>query len=169
MLPLFSHSVMSNSLGPHGLQHARLPCPSPLPAACSDSSQLSWWCHPTISSSVTWITQNNPFTSGSLLIHICQDFPYKVTCKASRGGLGSVWGILPCLPQCACLNSTCMHARPCVRYGSSCNEPGYGTFPQRTYGWVGKPDNKPATAVYNEEKPLALRGQEFEGVREGRQ
>ena len=37
---------------PHGLQHARLPCPSPTPRACSNSCPLSRWCHPTISSSV---------------------------------------------------------------------------------------------------------------------
>ena len=48
----FSHSVMSDSLQPHGLQHTRLPCPSPAPGSCSDSCPLSWWCHPTISSSV---------------------------------------------------------------------------------------------------------------------
>ena len=48
----FSHSVVSNSLRPHGLQHARLPCPSPIPEACSNSCPSSWWCHPTISSSV---------------------------------------------------------------------------------------------------------------------
>ena len=48
----FSRSVMSNSLWPHGLQHTRLPCPSPTPRACSDSCPSSWWCHPTISSSV---------------------------------------------------------------------------------------------------------------------
>ena len=41
---------MSNSLQLHGLQHARLPCPSPTPAACSNSCPLSQWCHPTISS-----------------------------------------------------------------------------------------------------------------------
>ena len=44
---LFSRSVMSDSL-----QHARRPCPSPSPRACSNSSPLSWWCHATISSSV---------------------------------------------------------------------------------------------------------------------
>ena len=49
---LFSLSVMSNSLQPHGLQHTRLPCPSPSPGACSNSCPLSQWCHPTISSSV---------------------------------------------------------------------------------------------------------------------
>ena len=49
---LFSHSVVSHSLRPHGLQHNRLPCPSPSPGACSNSCPLSQWCHPTISSSV---------------------------------------------------------------------------------------------------------------------
>ena len=48
----FSHSVVSDSLWPHGLQHAKLPCPSPTPRAHSDSCPLSQWCHPTISSSV---------------------------------------------------------------------------------------------------------------------
>ena len=48
----FSHSVMSNILRPHGMQHARLPCPSPTTEACSNSCQLSQRCHPTISSSV---------------------------------------------------------------------------------------------------------------------
>ena len=48
----FSHSVMSDSLWPLGLQQASLPCPSPTPRAYSNSFLLSWWCHPTISSSV---------------------------------------------------------------------------------------------------------------------
>ena len=48
----FSCSVVSNSLRSHGLQHTRLPCPSPTPRACSDSCPSSQWCHPTISSSV---------------------------------------------------------------------------------------------------------------------
>ena len=43
---------MSNSLRPHGLQHARPPCPSSTPGAWSDSCPSSWWCYPTISSSV---------------------------------------------------------------------------------------------------------------------
>ena len=43
---------MSNSLQPHGLQHARPPCPSSTPGACSNSSPSSWWYHPIISSSV---------------------------------------------------------------------------------------------------------------------
>ena len=48
----FSCSVMSDSLQPHGLQHARSPCPSPTPWVYSNSCPLSQWCHPTISSSV---------------------------------------------------------------------------------------------------------------------
>ena len=48
----FSRSVMSNSLQPHGLQHTRPPCPSPTPGIYSHSFPSSWWCHPTISSSV---------------------------------------------------------------------------------------------------------------------
>ena len=53
----FSHSVMSDSLQPHGLQHARPPCSSPTPRVYSNSCPSSQWCHPTISSSVV------PFSS----------------------------------------------------------------------------------------------------------
>ena len=53
----FSCSVVSDSLWPQGLQHARPPCPSPTPGIYSDSWSLSWWYHPTISSSVV------PFSS----------------------------------------------------------------------------------------------------------
>ena len=56
-IPQFSCSVVSYSLWPHGLQHIRLPCPSPTPRAYSNSCALSQWCHPTISSSVV------PFSS----------------------------------------------------------------------------------------------------------
>ena len=52
-----SHSVISDSLQPHGLQHTRLPCSSLTPRVCSNSCPLSWWCHPIISSSVA------PFTT----------------------------------------------------------------------------------------------------------
>ena len=55
---------MSNSLWPHGLQHTRLPCPSPTPRAYSNSCPLSQWCHPTISSSVLFCLQPFP-ESGS--------------------------------------------------------------------------------------------------------
>ena len=53
----FSRSVVSDSLWPYGLQHARPPHPSPSPTACSNSYPLSHWCHPTISSSIV------PFSS----------------------------------------------------------------------------------------------------------
>ena len=56
-LLLFSRSVMSDSLWPHGLQHNSLPCFSPSPRACSNSFPSSLWCHPTISSFVV------PFSS----------------------------------------------------------------------------------------------------------
>ena len=54
---LFSCSAVSDSLWPHGLQHARLPCPSLSPEVCSNSCSSSQCCHPAISSSVT------PFSS----------------------------------------------------------------------------------------------------------
>ena len=54
LLLLFSHSVMYDSLQPHGLQHTWLPCPShcPSPGACSNSCPLSQWHHPTVLSFV---------------------------------------------------------------------------------------------------------------------
>ena len=66
----FSRSVVSDSLRCHGLQHARLPCPSPTPGACSNSCPSSWWCHPTISSSLipfSFRPQSFP-ASGSFLM-----------------------------------------------------------------------------------------------------
>ena len=59
----FSCSVLSDSLQPHGLQHAMLPCPSPTPGACSKSCPLSRWCHPITSSCL----QSFP-ASGSFLM-----------------------------------------------------------------------------------------------------
>ena len=53
----FSHSVVSDSLWPHGLRHTRPPCPAPTPRVCSNSCSLSPWCRPAISSSVV------PFSS----------------------------------------------------------------------------------------------------------
>ena len=74
LLVLFSCSVVSNSLKPHGLQHARLPCPSPPCGAYSNTHPLSQWCHPTTSSSVIPFSsclQSFP-ASGSFLM--CQLF-----------------------------------------------------------------------------------------------
>ena len=64
----FSRSVVSNSLWPHELQHARLPCPSTA-RVHSDSCPLSWWCHPTISSSVI------PFSSCPQCFPASRSFP----------------------------------------------------------------------------------------------
>ena len=67
----FSRSVVSDSLWPHGLQHARPPCPSPIPGVYSNSCPLSQWCHPTISSSVVCFSsclQSFP-TSGSFPVN----------------------------------------------------------------------------------------------------
>ena len=63
---------MSDSMWPHGLQHARLFCPSPPPRVCSNSSPSSWWCHPTISSAVV------PFSS------CLQSFPATRTFSVSQ-------------------------------------------------------------------------------------
>ena len=67
---LFSCSVVSSPLRPHGLQHIRLPCPSLSPGVCSNSCPLSWWCRPTISSSVVPFSCLQSFSaSGSFLMN----------------------------------------------------------------------------------------------------
>ena len=65
----FIHSVLSNSLRPHGLQHTRVPCPSSTPGACSSSCPSSRWCHPAISSSVI------PFSSCPQYLWASESFP----------------------------------------------------------------------------------------------
>ena len=70
LVVLFSCSVISDYLRSHGLQHARLPCPSPSPGACSNSCPLIQWCHPTTSCSVIPFSsclQSFPI-SGSILM-----------------------------------------------------------------------------------------------------
>ena len=65
----FSRSVMSNSLRPHELQHARPPCPSPTPGVHPNSCPSSRWCHPAISSSVI------PFSSCLQSLPASESFP----------------------------------------------------------------------------------------------
>ena len=65
----FSHSVMSDSLRPHKLQHARPPCPSPTPGVHPNSCPSSWWCHPAISSCVV------PFSSCPQSLPASESFP----------------------------------------------------------------------------------------------
>ena len=64
-----SHSVVSDSLRPHELQHARPPCPSPTPGVHSNSRPSSWWFHPAISSSVI------PFSSCPQSLPASESFP----------------------------------------------------------------------------------------------
>ena len=71
ILLLFSHSDVSNFLQPHGLQHARLPCPSLSPRVCTNSYLLSRWFHPTILSSVTSLSCPQSFPeSGSFTMSL---------------------------------------------------------------------------------------------------
>ena len=66
----FSCSVVSDSLQPHGLHHARPPCPSPTPGAYSSSCPSSWWYHPTVSFSVIHFSsclQSFPASESSLM------------------------------------------------------------------------------------------------------
>ena len=68
-------SVVSDSLGPHGLQHARPPCPSPTPRDYSNSRPSSWWCHPTISSSVIPFSSRLQSFPASGSLEMSQFFP----------------------------------------------------------------------------------------------
>ena len=78
----FSHSVMSDSLRPHGLQYARLPCPSPSPGAYSNSCPSSQWCHPTISSCVI------PFSSCLQSFPASGSFPMSQFFTSGGQGIG---------------------------------------------------------------------------------
>ena len=74
MILLLSRSAVSDSLQTHGLQHARLLCPSPTPRACSDSCPSSQWCHPTISSSIIPFSsclQSFPASKSFLMSQLC--------------------------------------------------------------------------------------------------
>ena len=70
----FSRSVMSNSLWPNGLQHARLPCPWPTLRVCSNSCPLSRWCHPTISPSVIFFSLRSQSFAASGSFQMSQFF-----------------------------------------------------------------------------------------------
>ena len=72
---------MSDSLRPHVLQHTRLPCPSPTPRACSDSSPLSQWCHPIISS--------YPFSFGLQSFPVAQSFVMSQLFAPGRQSIGT--------------------------------------------------------------------------------
>ena len=90
-LLFFDCSVMSNSLQPHKLQHARLPYPSPSPRVCSNSCPLSQWCHPTISSSVI------PFSSYLQSSQTSEYFPVSqlFTSGGQSSGASASASVLP--------------------------------------------------------------------------
>ena len=79
------------TLRPHGPQHSRLPCPSPAPGACSNSCPWSWWCHPTISSSVV------PFCSWLQSLPSSRSFPMSqfITSSGQSIGVSPSTSVLP--------------------------------------------------------------------------
>ena len=85
----FSHSVVSTSLQPHGLQQARLPCPSPTPRVFSNSCPLSRWCHPTISSSIV------PFSSSLQSFPASGSFPVSQFFSSVGQNIGASASVLP--------------------------------------------------------------------------
>ena len=91
----FSHSVVSNSLWPHRLQHTRLPCPSPNPRAYSNSCPSNWWCHPTISSSVV------PFSTCPQSFPASGSFPMNqhFTSGGQNIGVSASTSVLPMYTQ----------------------------------------------------------------------
>ena len=85
----FSHSVMSDSLQPHGLQDTRLPSPLPSPRVCLNSWPLSWWCHPTISSSVA------PFSRCLQSFPALGSFPMSRFFSSGGQSIGASASVLP--------------------------------------------------------------------------
>ena len=87
-LLLFSCQVMSHSLQPHGLQHARPPCPSSCPRVCPSSCPLNWWCHSTVSSSVT------PFSSCPQSFPASGSFPTSLLFASGGQSIGASASVL---------------------------------------------------------------------------
>ena len=95
----FSHSAVSDSLWPHGLQHNRPPCPLPAPGVYSNSCLLSWWCHPAISTCVI------PFSS------CLQSFPASGSFPRSQffASGGQSIGVHSCDPIDCSLSGSCIY------------------------------------------------------------
>ena len=100
---LFSHQVMSDFLQTHGLQHARLPCPSPFPRARPSSHPVNQWCHSTISSGVisypkiqwlkTILLPKNPYVLWVVLLtwdRLCWFYCLFIL-MCSAGVLSDIW------------------------------------------------------------------------------
>ena len=84
-----SVTKLSDSLRPHGLQHTRLPCPSPAPRVCSNACPLSWWCHPTILTSVA------PFSSCPRSLPASGSFQMSQFFISSGQSIGASPSVLP--------------------------------------------------------------------------
>ena len=129
----FSHSVVSDSLRPHGLQHRRLPCPAPTPGVYSNSCPFSWWCYPTTSSFVV------PFSS-----HL-QSFPEFSSVQFSRSVVSdSLW------------SHESQHARP------PCPSPTPGVYPNScpVSQWCHSlllPSIFPSIRAFSDESALRMR------------
>ena len=105
LLPLFSLTVVSDSLRPHGLQHARLHCPLPSPRVCSNARPLSCWCPPAISLSVTpfssrlqsypasgYFSMSRLFTSGSQSVEASESvLPMNIQSRCPLGLIGLIF------------------------------------------------------------------------------
>ena len=142
----FSCSVMSDSLWPRGLQHPRLPCPSPTPGACSNSCPLSQWCHPTISSSVVpfsswlnllqhqglfqWVSSHfkmHLYSNSSFKAHRWGKEGHKDACNLTalgcNGGFSSLQCSFPlwmhCIAECRALGLALSKWRPVLSIFSS--------------------------------------------------
>ena len=98
---LHSCSVMSNSLQPHELQHARPPCPSPTPGIYSNSCPLSWWCHPTISSSfIPFSSRLQSFLASGSYSVLCIRWPRYWSFSFSVSPSKEFWRLSMCLCLC---------------------------------------------------------------------
>ena len=117
----FSHSVVSDFLQPRGLQHIRLPCPSPTPRVYPNSCPLSWWCYPTISSSVVPFSshlQSFPASGSFQMSQLCASCGQSTGVSASTSVLmkgfeqfgspradGSCGACSSLVKACSCLSS----------------------------------------------------------------
>ena len=115
----FSHSVVSNSLRPHESQHARPPCPSPIPRVHSNSRPSSRWCHPDISSSVI------PFSSCPQSLPASGSFPMSQFFASGSPSIGA-WASASVLP---------MYIQ--------------GWFPLQLTGWISLQSKGPSRVFFN--------------------
>ena len=107
--PQFSSVAQSClTLRPHGLQHTRLPCPSPIPGAYSNSCPLNRWCHPTISSSVVLAVVNS--TAMNNRVPVSFSVMVSPGYMPSSGIAGSYGSFIPSFSKnfCTVLHSGCI-------------------------------------------------------------